>query len=100
MTAAIVGSLLYGAAILIAYGSTTAPYGRLLLSSRSSLSLGAQAIVSNVASNLERLAMNDQFHPIELLQRYQYLALLLATGVAAGPPGRAGVRPGTDPSTS
>ena len=37
-----------------------------------SLSLGVQAIVSNVSSNLERLAMSDQFHPIELLERYQY----------------------------
>ena len=83
-TAAIVGSLLYGAAILIAYGSTTAPYGTGFFFLRAaSLSLGVQAIVSNVASNLERLAMNDQFHPIELLQRYQYLALLIGTGVAA-----------------
>ena len=27
--------------------------------------------------------MADQFHPIELLERYQYVALLLAIGVAA-----------------
>ena len=27
--------------------------------------------------------MPDQFHPIELLQRYQYGALLLATTIAA-----------------
>jgi hypothetical protein len=81
---AIAGSLLYGAAILIAYGSTTAPYGTGFFFLRAaSLSLGVQAIVSNVASNLERLAMSDQFHPIELLLRYQYLALLIATGVAA-----------------
>ena len=50
--------------------------------------------MSNVTSNLDRLAMLDQFHPIELLQRYQYLALLLATGVAAVLARTPGVRPG------
>ena len=83
IVAAIGGSLLYAALVLFAYGSTTAPYGTGFFFLRAvSLSLPAQALISNMQSNLQRIARTDQYHPIELLQRYQYVAFLLATAVA------------------
>lgn len=42
-----------------------------------------EAILENVTSNVQRLARPDQFPPIELLERYQYGALLLATTMTA-----------------
>jgi hypothetical protein len=79
MAAAIGGALVYGAIILFAYNSTTAPYGTGFFFLRvTSLALPAQALVSNLQSNLARIARTDQYHPIELLQRYQYVAFLLA----------------------
>ena len=82
--ATVAASLVAGAAIVFAYSSTTAPYETGFFFLRTaSLSVGAHEIASNVMSNVRRLAMLDQFHPIELLERYQYVALLLATAVAA-----------------
>ena len=84
IVAALGGSLLYAVIILFAYSSTTAPYGTGFFFLRAaSLSLPAQALVNNVQSNLERIARTDQYHPIELLQRYQYAAFLLAASASA-----------------
>jgi hypothetical protein len=84
LIASIVASAILGVAILFVYSRMTAPYEEGFFFLRAaSLSLGVQAIVENVAGNVRRLGMPDQFHPIELLQRYQYGALLLATIVAA-----------------
>jgi hypothetical protein len=97
---AVIGSVVLGLAILFAYSSTTAPYEEGFFFLRAaSLSLGVKAILENVASNVQRLAMPDQFHPIELLERYQYGALLLATTIAAvvGMRKREGQRPGFSP---
>lgn len=83
MVAAVGGSLLYGLIILFAYSSTTAPYGTGFFFLRAaSLSLPTEALVDNVQANLGRIARTDQYHPIELLQRYQYAAFLLAAGAA------------------
>jgi hypothetical protein len=83
MLAVIGGSLLYGALILFAYGSTTAPYGTGFFFLRAaSLSLPTQALVNNVQANLARINRVDQYHPIELLQRYQYVAFLLGACAA------------------
>jgi hypothetical protein len=80
----IAGSLIASMLILFAYSRMTAPYEEGFFFLRAaSLSLGAQAVLENVTGNLRRLGMPDQFHPIELLQRYQYGALLLATTIAA-----------------
>jgi hypothetical protein len=82
--AVVIASVLLGVAILFGYSSTTAPYEEGFFFLRAAtLSLGVTAILENVAANVQRLAMPDQFHPIELLERYQYGALLLATTVAA-----------------
>ena len=82
IVAVIGGSLLYAALVLFAYSSTTAPYGTGFFFLRAaSLSLPAQALISNVQSNLQRIARTDQYLAIELLQRYQYLAFLLATSM-------------------
>jgi hypothetical protein len=83
VAAAVAGSLLYGVIILFAYHSTTAPYGTGFFFLRAaSLSLPAQALVNNVQANLARIVRTDQYHPIELLQRYQYTAFLLAACAA------------------
>jgi len=83
MVAALVASGIAGVAVLFAYSRMTAPYEEGFFFLRvASLSLGVQALVENVMGNVRRLGMPDQFHPIELLQRYQYGALLLATTVA------------------
>jgi hypothetical protein len=82
--AAVAGSLVYGAVILFAYSSTTAPYESGFFFLRTAtLSLGLHEIADNVQTNLQRIAMTDQFHAIELLERYQYWALLLAAAVSA-----------------
>ena len=80
----ILASLCAAAAILFAYSRTTAPYedGFFFLRA-ASLSLGVNAIVENVAVNVQRVLMPDQFHSIELLERYQYGTLLLTTTIAA-----------------
>lgn len=84
MAAAIAVSGFVGTAVLFVYSSMTAPYEEGFFFLRAaSLSLGFNALVENVTSNVRRLGMPDQFHPIELLQRYQYGALLLATTIAA-----------------
>ncbi len=84
MTTAIVASGVVGTSILFAYSSMTAPYEEGFFFLRAaSLSLGVQALADNVTANVRRLGMADQFHPIELLQRYQYGGLLLATTIAA-----------------
>jgi hypothetical protein len=76
---ALAGSLLYGVIVLFAYQSTAAPYGTGFFFLRAaSLSLPAQALVNNVQANLARIVRTDQYHPIELLQRYQYAVFLLA----------------------
>jgi hypothetical protein len=70
--------------ILFAYSSTTAPYETGFLFLRAaSLSLGAQEIANNITSNVRRIMSPDQFHPIELLERYQYGMVLLVAAVAA-----------------
>ena len=84
LIATVAGSLVYGAAILFAYGSTTAPYETGFFFLRAAtLSLGLEALAENVMSNVSRLASPDQFHPIELLERYQYVALLVSTAALA-----------------
>jgi hypothetical protein len=101
--ATVAGSLVYGAAILFAYSRTSAPYDTGFLFLRAaSLSLAAPEIVDNVAANAQRLASPDQFHPIELLERYQYGALLLATTIAAMVTRwqRRGLTPSLSPSLS
>jgi hypothetical protein len=77
-------SLVIGGAILFAYSRTTAPYDEGFFFLRAaSLSLGAEAILDNVSSNVQRLSRPGEYHAIELLERYQYGALLLATTLAA-----------------
>ena len=84
IAATVVASIVIGTAILFAYARTTAPYEEGFFFLRAaSLSLGLRALVENVSGNVRRLGMPDQFHHIELLQRYQYGALLLATTIAA-----------------
>jgi hypothetical protein len=84
LIATVAGSFVYGAAILFAYGSTTAPYENGLLLSESGHAVpGPRALAENVMSNVSRLASPDQFHPIELLERYQYVALLVSTAALA-----------------
>lgn len=77
-------SVVAGITIVFAYSRTTAPYEEGFFFLRAaSFSLGVEAIAENVTANIQRLTMPDQFHSIELLERYQYGALLLATTVAA-----------------
>ena len=72
IAATVVASIVIGTAILFAYARTTAPYEEGFFFLRAaSLSLGLQALVENVTGNVRRLGMPDQFHHIELLQRYQ-----------------------------
>jgi hypothetical protein len=80
----ILGAVLLAVAILFAYSRTAAPFedGFFFLRA-ASFSLGIEALAENLTSNVQRLGMPDQFHPIELLERYQYGALLLATTIAA-----------------
>jgi hypothetical protein len=83
-TAGLAASIVFGTVILFAYSRMTAPYDEGFFFLRAaSLSLGLQALVEHVTDNVRRLGMPDQFHPIELLERYQYGALLLATTTAA-----------------
>jgi hypothetical protein len=83
MAATVGGSLLYGAVILFAYSSTTAPYGAGFFFLRAaSQSLPVQALIDNLQYNLQRIARTDQYRAIELVQRYQYVAFLLATASA------------------
>jgi hypothetical protein len=83
VAAAIGGSLLAGALILFAYSSTVAPYGTGFVFLRAaSLSLPLEALVGNVQANLQRVARSDQYHPIELLFRHQYVAFLLVACAA------------------
>ena len=84
IAATVVASILLGTGVLFAYSRMTAPYEEGFFFLRAaSLSLGLQALAENVTGNVRRLGMSDQFQPIELLQRYQYGALLLATTIAA-----------------
>jgi hypothetical protein len=84
VAATVVASIVIGSVILFAYSRMTAPYEEGFFFLRAaSLSLGLQSLVANVTGNVRRLSMPDEFHPIELLQRYQYGALLLATTIAA-----------------
>jgi hypothetical protein len=84
MAATIGGSLLFGALVLFAYSSTTAPYGTGFFFLRAaSLSSPVQALLDNALANLQRIVRPGQYRTIELLQRYQYTAFLLATCVAA-----------------
>lgn len=77
-------SLLYGAIVMMAYNRTVAPYGVGFFFLRAaSLSVPLQAIVDNVQDNLQRISQTDQYAPIELLQRYQYVAVLLTAGAAS-----------------
>jgi hypothetical protein len=71
-------SLLYGAIVMMAYNRTVAPYGTGFFFLRAaSLALPFQALVDNVYDNLQRISRTDQYQSIELLQRYQYVAVLL-----------------------
>jgi hypothetical protein len=81
--AAVGGSVLYGALILFAYSNTTAPYGNGFFFLRAATrSVPLTALTDNLRSNLHRIVRTDQYDPIELLQRWQYGAFLLATGAA------------------
>jgi hypothetical protein len=82
--AAVVASLIAGGGVLFLYSNLTAPYedGFFFLRA-TSLSLGVSAVIENVTANVGRLSDPTQFHPIELLQRFQYGALLLATVLMA-----------------
>jgi hypothetical protein len=81
---AVIASMVTALGILFVYSQMTAPYDEGFFFLRAaSLSLGFQALVQNVIENVRRLGMPDQFHPIELLERYQYGAVLLATTIAA-----------------
>jgi len=84
VAATVVASIAIGTVILFAYSRMTAPYEEGFFFLRAgSLSLGLQALVENVTGNVQRLGMPDQFNRLELLHRYQYGALLLATTTAA-----------------
>jgi hypothetical protein len=84
VTVVVLASLCAAAAILFAYSRMTAPYEDGFFFLRVvSLSAGFNAIVENITSNIQRLLMPDQFHPIELLERYQYGTLLLTATIAA-----------------
>lgn len=77
-------SLLYGAIVVMAYNRTVAPYGTGFFFLRAaSLSLPFQALVDNVYDNLQRISRTDQYQSIELLQRYQYVAVLLTASAAS-----------------
>lgn len=77
-------SLLYGAIVMVAYNRTVAPYGTGFFFLRvASLSLPVEQIADNVRDNLERISRTDQYRSIELLQRYQYVAVLLTAGAAS-----------------
>jgi hypothetical protein len=81
---AVGASLLYGAAAMYVYNSTTAPYGRGFFFLRvASLSVPVEALVDNVRANLQRISRTDQYRSIELLQRYQYVAVLLTAILAS-----------------
>jgi hypothetical protein len=84
MIVAVIASIVTAAGILFLYSRMTAPYEEGFFFLRvASLSLGFQALVQNVIGNVRRLGMPGEFHPIELLERYQYGAVLLATTIAA-----------------
>ena len=77
-------SLLYGAIAMMAYNRTVAPYGTGFFFLRAaSLSLPFEALVDNVQDNLQRISRTDQYQSIELLQRYQYVAVLLTASAAS-----------------
>jgi hypothetical protein len=82
--ATVAASLFAGGAILFAYSRTAAPYEEGFFFLRAtSLSLGVKSLLDNVTANVQRLRIPDEFHRIELLERYQYGALLLATLVTS-----------------
>lgn len=82
--ATVTASLFIGAAILVAYSRTAAPYEEGFFFLRAtSLAIGAQSVLDNVTANIQRLTSPGEFHRIELLERYQYGALLLATMVTS-----------------
>lgn len=76
-------SVFVAAAILFAYSRTTAPYDTGFFFLRAaSLALGARTIADNVLSNVHRLVRPGEYDSIELIQRYQYAAVLAAAAVA------------------
>ena len=82
--ATVTASLFVGGAILYAYSRTAAPYEEGFFFLRAtSLAVGAQSVLDNVRTNILRLRSPGEFHRIELLERYQYSALLLATVVTS-----------------
>ena len=84
MLATVGASMVLIAAVLIAYSRTIAPYGTGFFFLRAmSLSVGVETIASNVRANLHRIAQPDQFLPIELIHRYQYVAFMLAAACGA-----------------
>jgi hypothetical protein len=84
MLATVSASVVLIAAILFAYTRTAAPYGDGFFFLRAlSLSLGVRAIADNVLSNLHRMSVPGQYQAIEILQRYQYVALLVTVTAAA-----------------
>lgn len=81
---AFAGSALLALSILFAYSRTAAPYGQGFFFLRAaSLTVGAKSIADNVLSNFRRIGMPDQYEAIELIHRYQYAAMLVASAVTA-----------------
>ena len=82
--ATVAASAFAAAAILFAYSRMAAPYEEGFFFLRAtSLSLGVKSLLDNVMANVQRLRLPEEFHPIELLERYQYGALMLATMMAS-----------------
>jgi hypothetical protein len=72
-----------GAAALVAFSRTVAPYSSGVFSLLAmSTSPGLAAIADSVSSNLARLSKSDQFVFIEILHRYQYVACVLVASAA------------------
>ncbi len=77
-------SFVCAAAVFAAYGRTVAPYSTGFFFLRAlTFSLPTDEITKNVLDNIRRLRMPDQFQPIEILHRVQYVSFLVMAVIAA-----------------
>jgi hypothetical protein len=84
LLAAVAGSLAVAGVILFAYSRSTAPYGAGFFFLRAlDLSIGARGLADNLAFNLQRTVMIEEYAPLEVLHRAQYWGFLVLAFVLA-----------------
>lgn len=82
--AAIAGSLVAAALIVLAYSRTIAPFGTGFFFLRAlNLSVTGQSLIDSVSFNIRRMMTLGEYQPIEVLHRFQYWGVLLAAAALA-----------------